>query len=50
MFQVVYITLATKKKKFQGFITEGRNFQLLLGVKFQRPVFTGSGKLVTPVF
>ena len=49
MCQVFYITLVTLKKT-QGFITEERNFQLLSGVKLQRSVFTGSGKLVTPVF
>lgn len=45
MFQVFYITLVIIKK--QKSTKEERNLHLFLGVKLQRSVFTGSGKLVT---
>lgn len=45
MFQVFYITLVITKK--QKSTKEERNLHLSLGVKLQRSVFTGSGKLVT---
>ena len=38
------------KKKISRFYYRGKKFPVLSGVKLQRPVFTGSGKLVTPVF